>query len=507
MKLLCMSLFLLLCCSSFAASNTEFRSIWICTWDTLSADNTVDQNKARIRGILDNIKKANMNAALWQVRQDGTVYFPSSYEPWGSYIGSADPGFDPLEYAVQEAHKRGLELYAWVNTFESRKKVKGSPANEHPEWICRDSGNKAMPAQYSLSPGLPEVREYLIKVLMEIVNKYDVDGIQMDYVRWSEYTTSSIEKYPYTLEGPVPDEVIAALADNGGAGSYLYDAKHPKSQGIPSGYSTWDDWRRASVNEFVKGMHAAIQASSKPHVKLAASVLGKYNWSGWNGYYSVYQDSALWYNKGYVDILMGMHYHWTDAAGFQSMLATGSPECWRDFIQEGVAAGRLFTVGPASYILDEQGLWSRHPAIVEACRKFDIVSGFQFFSYDSWVKHNYWSEAAAGFFKSTAKVPSILPAREHLNPPSVDVFMAHSMQKKIIRVVPPDTLDPAKNYRFAVYRSTDDYCDPAIDEIVSVHFGGIEPFLATDSYLGDAQYYATTIDRNWNESGISNLAR
>ncbi|MDD5090032.1 MAG: family 10 glycosylhydrolase [Candidatus Wallbacteria bacterium] len=507
MKYFCMFLAFALYYLSFASdTNAEFRSIWVCTWDTLSAGSTIDQNKARIRGILDNIKKANMNAVLWQARQDGTVYFPSSYEPWGSYAGSVDPGFDPLEYAVEEAHKRGLEIHVWVNTFESRKKVKGNPAYEHPEWICRDSGNQSMPAKYSLSPGLSEVREYLIRVLMEIVDKYDVDGIQLDYVRWSEYTASNISKYPDTLEGPVPEDIIQDLIETG-AGSYLYDAKHPYSQGVPEGYKSWDDWRRAGVNEFVKGMHDAIQSSGKPWVKLSASVLGKYNWSGWNGYYSVLQDGALWYNKGYVDMLMGMHYHWTTAAGFESMLATGSPECWRDYIQEGLAANHIFTVGPGSYILDENNVWWRHPEIVEACRKFDFVHGFEFFSYSSWVKRDYWATAAAGFFNTPARVPSGKPAEERLDPPFVDVFRARTMEKKIIRVFPPSTLDPGKKYRFAVYRSIRGNCDPAIDEIVSLHFGGMEPFLTVDSFMGDAEYYATTLDRYWNESDISNLVR
>jgi len=93
--------------------NREFRSTWVITWEYATTSGSVEEKKARIRTILDNHVAANMTSVIWQVRQAGTVYYPSSYEPWGSYFGNTNPGFDPLAYAIEESHKRGLDLHAW----------------------------------------------------------------------------------------------------------------------------------------------------------------------------------------------------------------------------------------------------------------------------------------------------------------------------------------------------------------------------------------------------------
>ena len=115
-----LSILLLLCLLSgalFADNNREWRAIWSVTWDQYASNLNVEQLKMRTRAILDKHVEAGMNAVLWHVRQGGTVYYPSTIEPWGSYLGYTDPGYDPLEYAINEAHKRGLELHGWFNTF------------------------------------------------------------------------------------------------------------------------------------------------------------------------------------------------------------------------------------------------------------------------------------------------------------------------------------------------------------------------------------------------------
>ena len=107
---------LLVCLLSGAVvsqNNDEFRALWVIIWEHISQYRTVAENKERVHQILDNAKKANMNAILWQARRSGTAYYNSSFEPWGSYTGNSDPGYDPLEFAVQQAHARGMELHAW----------------------------------------------------------------------------------------------------------------------------------------------------------------------------------------------------------------------------------------------------------------------------------------------------------------------------------------------------------------------------------------------------------
>ena len=260
-----------------------------------------------------------------------------------------------------------------------------------------------MTSSRSLSPGLEEVRQYTTNVAMEIVNNYDIDGLHLDYVRWNEYSSNSLQILPAgqieeinMLDGAIHPETLYQL-ENSRTGRYLYDVDHPYSNGVPEGFSSWEDWWRNSVTTFVNTLHDSIQIN-KPHVRLSAAVLGRYNWGGWQGYETVYQDGALWFNNGFIDQLTPMHYHWTTANGFSQMLQ-GSNESWLPHIQEGVLAGRLFTVGPGSYILADQNLWGNHTEIVNTVQNIDFVDGFQFFSYGTWEDYQYWQEAGNTFFK------------------------------------------------------------------------------------------------------------
>ena len=139
---------------------------------------------------MDDHVDANMNAVIFQVRQGGTAYYESSYEPWGYYAGYQYPGYDPLAVAIEEAHSRGLELHAWFNVFQTSSTFSGTPAAENPEWVCRDQNGNSMSSYRSLSPGLEDVRKYTVNVAMEIVRNYDIDGLHLDYVRWNEHTNS-----------------------------------------------------------------------------------------------------------------------------------------------------------------------------------------------------------------------------------------------------------------------------------------------------------------------------
>lgn len=496
------------------ANNQEFRATWVVTWHHSLSSGTVDERKELIRGILDNHQKANMNAVLWQVRQSGTAYYPSSYEPWGYYVGYSDPGFDPLAYAVEEAHKRGLELHAWFNVFNTSSTISGAPAEKHPEWICRDQSGNSMTSSISVSPGMANVRDYTIDVAMEIVRNYDIDGLHLDYVRWNEYTSSGKSQalarqneQVETPDGFASPEVIEEMNENQ-SGRYLYDIEHPYSAGIPAGFSNWEDWWRWSVTEFVRTLHDSIQAV-KPWVRLSPAALGKYNWSGWQGYGSVYQDAALWFNEGYVDQLTPMHYHWTSGDGFYDMLQGNAVEAWKPYITEGLADDRLFTVGPGSYILDENNIWYKHKEIIERVRTVDWTDGFQFFSYGSWNKYKYWEEAKSLFFQKKTRVR----AAKYLysgtpNSPAIVLSKVDSLHYNI--TINPQARD-SNNKWFALYRSEDANLDVNTDEIIDIHFGQ-SAFSVNDSFTGRQDYdssytyFATMLDRYWNESAPSNFA-
>jgi hypothetical protein len=376
-----------------------------------------------------------------------------------------------------------------------------------------------MPGHRSFSPGLDSVRAYTVDVAMEIVNNYDIDGLHLDYVRWSEYDNASVlTAIPYGeedidfidginyLDGlrykDAPDEISFFNTDR-----YLWDVDHPYSAGIPDGFDSWEEYWRWAVTDFVQTLHDSIQVV-KPYVRLSAAALGNYDWGGWNGFNIVFQDAALWFNQGYIDQLAPMHYHWTTAQGFYDMLEGNCPKyCWGSNLTAGINAGRLFSVGPGSYRFDDSNDWNNHPAIVERCRMVEWTDGFQFFSYASWNGHQYWDDAGLLFFKQKSKVR----AAKFLNdlqpdPPSINALKIDSLTYEIT-VNPPVALET--DQRFALYRSEDDTLDMEEDEIIDIHFGQ-SSYSYTDSLDGwqnfDGQYiyYATMLDRFWNESIVSN---
>jgi len=493
-----------------AGSNEEFRAVWVITWEHISAGSSVEANKARVRTILDNAKKANMNAVLWQARQGGTAYYNSSYEPWGYYAGSSYPGYDPLAYAIEEGHKRGLEVHAWFNVFQTSSTSPGTPAGDNPEWICRDRSGIPMSSSICVSPGLDTVRAYTVNVAMEIVRNYDIDGLHLDYVRWNEYSNSEKSKEyaqfaenNQLLDGMITDEVIQDLQENK-SGRYLYDIDHPYSSGVPGGFGSWEEWWRSGVTSFVQTLHDSIQAV-KPWVRLSPAALGKYNWSGWQGYGTVYQDAALWFNQGYIDQLTPMHYHWTTASGFYDMLVGGCPDCWGQWIQQGVSDSRIFSVGPGSYNFGSS--WNNHPSVINKCRQVSWVDGFQFFSYGSWEDFKYWSEAGETFFEGKTKIRdtgihmSTAPGN-----PSISLIKLDSLNYEITVVPNASTLSSAW---YALYRSETGSVFTDSTNIADIHFGDstftiVESFSGTQNYNGIYTYGATALNRYWKESGVSN---
>jgi uncharacterized lipoprotein YddW (UPF0748 family) len=495
-----------------AATNEEFRATWVITWEHISESSSAATNQARVREIMENHKSGNFNAVLWQARQGGTAYYPSSYEPWGGYAGEKDPGYDPLGYAVAEAHHRGMELHAWFNAFQTSSTAPGTPVAEHPEWVCRNQAGRSMDSYRALSPGLAAVREYTIQVAMEIVRNYDIDGLHLDYVRWNEYSSTSLQKElgkmapeNRMLDGQISEAQLEELHAPTGS-RYLYDVEHPYSAGVPQGYSSWEDFWLNSVTEFVRTLHDSIQAV-KPWVRLSVASLGRYNWGPWQAYGDVYQDAALWFNAGYIEQLTPMSYHWTTGDGFYGMLTGDCPNCWGQFLTEGIEAGRLFSPGPGSYILAESKIWNRHEEIVGQSRTVPWVDGFQFFSYGSWRDYQGFEIAANSYFERPTKIRANgLIDKTPPNAPSISLEKNDDFHYQL-------TVTPAagttENQRYAIYRSEDALIDPAQDLIIDIHFGKTaysveDGFDGLQNYEGIYHYAATALDRYWNESLVSN---
>ncbi|MGO8766407.1 MAG: glycoside hydrolase family 10 protein [Limisphaerales bacterium] len=272
----------------------EFRGAWIsevasnADWPSQPGLSVAEQ-KAGLIALLDHAVQLHLNTVVFQVRPACDAVYYSPYEPWsevltGTQGRAPDPYYDPLEFAIQEAHKRGLELHAWFNPFRAwLPTAKSSPAwNDitklHPEFI-RKYGDQTW-----LDPGIPAVRDYVRKVILDVVRRYDVDGVQLD-----DYF------YPY----PQKDARGRALE--------FPDSETWRQYGEPL-HLNRDDWRRGNVNNFIYNIYTGVKAL-KPWVKVGVSPFGIWRPGfpsqirGLDAYSALYADSRLWLASGWVDYL------------------------------------------------------------------------------------------------------------------------------------------------------------------------------------------------------------
>lgn len=271
----------------------EFRGMWIASvanidWPSRSGLSTARQ-QAELRNLLDGAKKLNLNVVILQVRPSADAFYESALEPWSEYLtgtmGRApNPRWDPLKFACDEAHARGLELHAWINPFRARhtkalsQAAPGHLTRARPEWVL------PYVRFLWLDPGIPEVREHSLKVATDIVRRYDVDGLHID-----DYFYPYPEQHPDTLlwvEFP-DDASYARYRQRGG--------RLPRV-----------DWRRDNVNRFVEGLHAAVH-KEKPWVKVGISPFGIWRPNhppgikGLDQYGLLYADARLWLHNGWAD--------------------------------------------------------------------------------------------------------------------------------------------------------------------------------------------------------------
>jgi uncharacterized lipoprotein YddW (UPF0748 family) len=271
----------------------EFRAAWVPSvgensWLVIAGTNTASQ-KATIIAMMDRAVALKLNAVIFQVRPACDALYLSKIEPWSEQLtgtmGKAPwPYYDPLAFAIEEAHKRGLELHAWFNPYRAlHPSAKSMIALNHIAHKRPDLVRIYGP-QYVLDPGERDVQDYTLSVIMDVLKRYDVDGIHFD-----DYF------YPYpeiNQSGKViefPDDVSW------------------KKFGVNSGLSR-DDWRRENVNSFVQRVYSAIKAV-KPWVKFGIGPFGIWRKGfpaqikGLDAYASLYADSRKWLASGWVDYL------------------------------------------------------------------------------------------------------------------------------------------------------------------------------------------------------------
>jgi len=462
----------------------EFRGAWLASvanidWP-ISNDLSSGQNIADLVRILDQLEAAGINAVLFQVRTECDALYQSNFEPWSYWLtgeqGRApEPFFDPLSFIIDEAHNRGMELHAWLNPYRAVRIVDlyensaQHVSNQHPEWLLSFNNYKM------LDPGHPGVRDFIRNVTMDIVTRYDIDGIHFD-----DYF------YPY--------EPLVSNEDS------LTFVKFNR------GFTDIHDWRRDNINQMVREVQYAIK-SVKKHVKFGISPFGivenKYaGTDGLNSYSTLYCDPLTWIKDKSVDYLNPQIYWEMDhaRAAYAKLLPWWASINDGLHLYIGIYSSRFTSTrykGRAGETGDQ----------VRLNRNTENVSGEVFFSAKSIF--NNFSALADSMQNDWYNFPAFTPPMKYLDnlPPLPPAECTAVLKNDSLRLgwknpgVASDGDSPAK---YIIYRfegdDKPDFSDPANiikilgNSTLSITFTG-EDFV-NDKFI----YIISSMDRLNNES-------
>lgn len=275
--------------STMPRVDREFRAAWVATvaninWPS-SRDLTVEQQKKEAIALLDLLQKTNYNAVIFQVRPQSDALYQSNLEPWSYYLTgkqgvAPSPFYDPLNFWIEEAHKRGLELHVWLNPYRAHHTA-GGPISEHS--VVNTMSDVVVELEsgfYWLDPSSKKTQNHAHAVVMDIVKRYDVDGVHFD-----DYF------YPYTSYNNGKD-----FPDRKNWNKYLANG----------GTMSRSDWRRNAVDVFVERIYHSIK-KEKPYVKFGLSPFGVWrpnnplSITGLDQYEVLFADAKKWLNEGWVD--------------------------------------------------------------------------------------------------------------------------------------------------------------------------------------------------------------
>lgn len=352
----------------------EFRGVWVATVGNIDwpskAGLSADQQQSEMRAILDRCVALHLNAVILQVRTACDALYPSKLEPWSGVLSGRqgtppEPYYDPLALWVAEAHRRGLELHAWFNPF--RVSVPGatsSPAAANHVSRTRPELVKQYGEFQWLDPGEPAAREISTRVILDVVRRYDVDGVHID-----DYF------YPYPKKGiEFPD---------GPSWSRYVRAGGRLSRG---------DWRRANLDLFIERLYRDIKYT-KPWVKFGISPFGIYRPGeprgvrGFDQYDGLYADVKKWWNSGWCDYLSPQLYWKISSPGqpFAVLLAWWAEQNFKGRnLWPGIYTGRIVgtSTRPATTRRNSSNAWAASEIIdqIEATRRQTAASGEVHFS-------------------------------------------------------------------------------------------------------------------------------
>lgn len=468
----------------------EFRAAWIATvsnidWPSKQGLPSVQQKQELINR-LDALRAIGCNAVILQVRPAADALYDSEIEPWSRFLSGKQgqqpfPAYDPLQFAVEEAHKRNMELHAWFNPFRALTDSKKNPnpashiTYKHPDWIISYGGKSY------IDPGVPEAREYVTKVIMDVVKRYDIDGVHLD-----DYF------YPYRIAG----------VEFGDAKSYSR---------FKESFSNKEEWRRSNVSTFVATLYNNIK-SEKKYVKFGISPFGVWRNAskdpegsatrgGQTCYDDLYSDVILWQRKGWVDYTLPQLYweHGHRAAAFETLLPWWENHSYKRHMYFGLGVYRM-AESKAAVWQGPTEILKQIEDIREKCENPGVV----FYSASSF---NKISSALTDSLKTSANkhfaFPPTMPWLDHKAPDAPE--LKGEMKNGQIHLEWTVVGKKQDNITYAVYRFNK---DEAIDLDKSGHIIAVQKdnkFIdRTASSKKNEVYVVTALDRLWNESEASN---
>ncbi|TDH18377.1 hypothetical protein EXU57_23550 [Segetibacter sp. 3557_3] len=403
----------------------EFRAVWVATvenidWPSKRGLPTEDQKSEFIK-LLDLHQRNGMNAILMQVRPSTDAFYPSAFEPWSEYLTgkqglAPSPYYDPLQFMIEETHKRGMEFHAWLNPYRAVFNVnKSSVAHNHvtrlnPQWFLNYGTIKIF------NPGMPEVREYVNGVIKDVVSRYDLDGIHFD-----DYF------YPYPIAGKtIPDE---ATYQKYGVGM------------------TRNDWRRSNVDSIIRMVHETIQTANS-RIKFGISPFGVWRNKSKDPAGSSTRAGLTNYDDLYADILLWMKNGWIDYVAPQLYWEIGHPLCDYNVLLDwwsGNSFGKQVFVGHGIYRGYEQksGGWRRPSEIpnqIKELRERPQIQGSVYFSSKSFARNPYgWNDSLRNnYYRLPALVPP-MPWIDSIAPivPLIEKIRGSKQQRIMYRGAEP----------------------------------------------------------------------
>lgn len=479
---------------TIAQPKREMRAVWIAHVNNIdfpSASNlTESQQKAEFISIVNDLKKNGINAVIVQIRTNCDASYPSDLEPWSAFWAGRQgvaPTFDPLAFMIAECRKRGLEFHAWFNPYRAAPSASTFAAANHvrtlrPEWILAYNGLQM------LDPALPEVRQYVTRVVLDVLRRYDVDAIHFD-----DYF------YPYPVTG------VTLNDDN----SFLAHSR---------GFTDRAEWRRDNINLLIKMVSDSIKII-KPYVKFGISPFGIWKnrsasqpdgseTRGLEAFHSIFADAKKWVQEGWVDYIAPQIY-WS--IGF-SVADFGILTPW--WANNLGNRNRHLYIGHAAYRINNGGTdanWTsptQMPSQIRLARLTPSVQGSIFYNTTTFRRNplGFNDSLMQNLYKPIALIPTMTWLDTIAPPTPLHLLTEKRDSQILIRWTAPTTgtneIEKVRYYVVYRFRENENININNSAAIRAMVADGSTQFL--DSFARNTttryNYVVTAVDRLHNES-------